>query len=285
MIAVTGSTGHFGRIVIDRLLERGVPAGQIVAVARNPAKAAGIAARGVQVRQADYSQPESLVAALQGVQKLLFVSGSEAGQRIPQHRNVVDAARRAGVRLIAYTGILNADTTGMQLAAEHKATEEMIRASGIPFVLLRNSWYLENYTGNLASTVEHGVLLGSADDGRLNAATRADLAEAAAAVIAGEGHENQVYELGGDVAFTLPELAEVISRESGRPVEYRNLPEDAYAEALIGFGLPEGFARVLADSDRGIARGELYTERGDLRRLISRATTTPTEAVAAALRA
>lgn len=283
MIAVTGSTGHFGRIVIENLLERGVAAGQIVAIARNPAKAADIAARGVQVRQADYSQPESLVAALQGVEKLLFVSGSEAGQRIPQHRNVVDAARQAGVRLIAYTSILNADTTGMQLAAEHKATEEMIRASGIPFVLLRNSWYLENYTGNLASTVEHGVLLGSADDSRLNAATRADLAVAAAAVIAGEGHENRVYELGGDVAFTLAELAEVISRESGRPVEYRNLPEDAYAQALIGFGLPEGFARVLADSDRGIARGELHTERDDLRRLLGRATTTPAEAVAAAL--
>jgi NAD(P)H dehydrogenase (quinone) len=284
MIAVTGSTGPFGRIAIDNLLERGVAPGQIVAIARNPEKAADLAARGVQVRQADYSQPESLVAALQGVEKLLFVSGSEAGQRIPQHRNVIDAARQAGVRLIAYTSILNADTTRMQLAAEHKATEEMIRASGIPFVLLRNSWYLENYTGNLASTVEHGVLLGSADDGRLNAATRADLAVAAAAVIAGEGHENQVYELGGDVAFTLAELADIISRESGRTVEYRNLPEDAYAEALIGFGLPEGFARVLADSDRGIARGDLSTDRDDLRRLIGRPTTTSAEAVAAALK-
>ncbi|HYR11779.1 MAG TPA: SDR family oxidoreductase [Longimicrobium sp.] len=284
MIAITGSTGHFGRIVIENLLERGIPAGRIVALARNPEKARDLADRGVQVRQADYSAPESLVAALQGVEKLLFVSGSEAGQRIPQHQNVVDAARQAGVRLIAYTSIANADTTGMQLAAEHKATEEMIRQSGIPFVFLRNNWYLENYTGNLASTVEHGVLLGSADDGRLNAATRADLAAAAAEVIAGEGHEGRIYELGGDVGFTLPELAETISRESGRPVEYRNLPENAYAEALVGFGLPEGFARVLADSDRGIARGDLHTDSGDLRRLIGRPTTTPAEAVAAALR-
>src|SRR5688500_6975543 len=284
MIAVTGSTGHFGRIAIENLLERGVAPVQIVALARTPEKAAGLAARGVQVRQADYSQPDSLVQALQGVEKLLFVSGSEAGQRIPQHRNVVDAARQAGVRLIAYTSIANADTTRMQLAAEHKATEEMIRTSGIPFVLLRNNWYLENYTGNLASAVEHGVLLGSADDGRLSAATRADLAEAAAAVIAGEGHEGKIYELGGDVAFTLPELAEVSSRESGRPVEYRNLPEDAYAQALVGFGLPEAFARVLADSDRGIARGELFTGSGDLARLLGRPTTTPAEAVAAALR-
>jgi NAD(P)H dehydrogenase (quinone) len=284
MIAVTGSTGHFGRIVIENLLERGVAPGQIVAVARNAEKAADFAARGVQVRQADYEKPETLVAALQGVEKLLFVSGSEAGQRIPQHRNVVDAAKQAGVRLIAYTSIANADTSGLQLAAEHKATEEMIRASGIPFVFLRNNWYLENYTGNLASAVEHGVLLGSADEGRLSAATRADLAIAAAAVIAGEGHESKVYELGGDVAFTMPELAEVISRESGRPVEYRNLPEDAYAQALAGFGLREAFARILADSDRGIARGDLFTGSGDLSRLLGRPTTTPAEAVSAALR-
>jgi NAD(P)H dehydrogenase (quinone) len=284
MIAVTGATGPFGRIAIENLLERGIAPGQIVAWARNPEKAAELAARGVQVRQADYSRPETLVAALQGVEKLLFVSGSEAGQRIPQHQNVVDAARQAGVRLIAYTSIVNADTTSMLLAAEHKATEEMIRQSGIPFVFLRNNWYLENYTGNLASTVEHGVLLGSADDGRLNAATRADLAAAAAEVIAGEGHEGRIYELGGDVAFTLPELAETISRESGKPVAYRNLPEAAYAEALVGFGLPEGFARILADSDRGIARGELFTDSGDLARLLGRPTTTPAEAVAAALK-
>lgn len=284
MIAVTGSTGHFGRIVIENLLERGIAPDHIVALARNPEKAAGFAARGVQVRQADYEKPETLVAALQGVEKLLFVSGSEAGQRIPQHQNVVDAAKQAGVRLIAYTSIANAGTSGLQLAVEHKATEEMIRQSGIPFVFLRNNWYLENYTGNLASTVEHGVLLGSADEGRLSAATRADLAIAAGAVIAGEGHEGKIYELGGDVAFTMPELAEVISRESGRPVEYRNLPEDAYAQALAGFGLPEAFARILADSDRGIARGDLFTDSGDLSRLLGRPTTTPAEAVGAALR-
>ncbi|WP_420125016.1 SDR family oxidoreductase [Longimicrobium sp.] len=284
MIAVTGSTGHFGRIVIENLLERGIAPDHIVALARNPEKAAGFAARGVQVRQADYEKPETLVAALQGVEKLLFVSGSEAGQRIPQHQNVVDAAKQAGVRLIAYTSIANAGTSGLQLAVEHKATEEMIRQSGIPFVFLRNNWYLENYTGNLASTVEHGVLLGSADEGRLSAATRADLAIAAGAVSAGEGHEGKIYELGGDVAFTMPELAEVISRESGRPVEYRNLPEDAYAQALAGFGLPEAFARILADSDRGIARGDLFTDSGDLSRLLGRPTTTPAEAVGAALR-
>jgi NAD(P)H dehydrogenase (quinone) len=284
MIAVTGATGHLGRLIIQNLLDRGVAPGRIVVLARSPEKAHGLAARGVQVRQADYEVPETLVPALKGVEKLLFVSGSEAGQRIPQHRNLVDAARQAGVRLIAYTSIVKADTSGMRLAVEHRATEEMIRESGIPFVFLRNSWYLENYTGNLASTVEHGVLLGSAGDGRVSAATRADFAAAAAEVVAGSGHENRTYELGGDVSFTLSELAETISRESGRPVEYRDLPEEAYARALAGFGMPEPFARVLADSDQGIARGELFTDSGDLRRLIGRPTTTPAEAVAAALR-
>lgn len=284
MIAVTGATGHLGRLIVENLLERGVAAGRTVALARSPEKAAGLAAHGVQVRPADYTQPATLVPALQGVETLVFVSGSEAGQRIPQHRNVVDAARQAGVRLIAYTSILKADTSGMQLAAEHKATEEMIRASGIPFVFLRNSWYLENYAGTLPSALEHGALLGSADDGRLSAATRADFAAAAAAVATGEGHENRIYELGGDESFTLAELAAIIAEVSGRPVEYRNLPEDAYAGALVSVGLPEQFARILADSDRGIARGELFTDSGDLRRLIGRPTTSPRDFVAGALR-
>lgn len=284
MIAVTGTTGHLGRLVVEELLERGVAPGEIVALARTPEKARDLAARGVKVRRADYTQPETLAAALEGVDRLLLVSSSEVGQRAAQHRNVVDAAREAGVRLLAYTSILGADTSGMQLAAEHEATEETIRASGIPFVFLRNGWYLENYTENLAPALEHGALLGSAGDGRVSAATRADYAAAAAAVLTGDGHQNRVYELGGDEAFTLSELADEVSRESGRRVEYRDLPQAEYARALVGAGLPEPYARVLADSDRGIARGELYTDSGDLRRLIGRPTTPPREAVAAALR-
>jgi len=285
MIAVTGATGHLGRLVIENLLDRGVPAGEIVAIARNPEKATDFAARGVQVRQADYTRPETLVPALQGVEKLVLVSGSELGQRLAQHTNIVRAAREAGVRFLAYTSILNAGTSKMQLAAEHLASEELIRASGIPFVLLRNSWYLENYTENLDPALEHGVLLGSADNGRVSAAARADYAAAASAVVTGDGHENHTYELGGDEAFTLAELADVISRESGKPVAYRDLPEEEYAQALMSFGLPEPVARMLADSDRGIARGELFTDSGDLRRLIGRPTTPLREAVAAALRA
>ncbi|HEY7768458.1 NAD(P)H-binding protein, partial [Longimicrobium sp.] len=210
MIAVSGATGHLGNLVVQNLLERGVEPAHIVALVRSPEKASDLAARGVQVRHADYSRPETLGPALQGVEKLLLVSSSEVGQRAVQHANVVEAARAAGVKLLAYTSILHADATAMQLAAEHRASEEGIRASGIPFVFLRNGWYLENYTGNLGPALEHGALLGSAGDGRVSAATRADFAGAAAAVLAGEGHENRIYELGGDEAFTLAELAAIV---------------------------------------------------------------------------
>lgn len=283
MIAVTGVTGHLGRLVVENLLDRGVSAGEIVGIARKPENAAGLTARGVQVRRADYTQPDTVSEALAGVEKLLLVSSSEVGERAAQHRNVVDAAVGAGIGLLAYTSILKADSSGMKLAEEHRETEEYIRASGLPFIFLRNGWYLENYTGNLAPTLQHGALLGSAEGGRVSAATRADYAAAAAEVLIGSGHENAVYELAGDEAFTMVELAEEISRQSDRPVEYRDLPEDAYAEALIGAGLPEPFARVLADSERGIARGELFTDSDDLRRLIGRPPTSSSDAVAAAV--
>ena len=284
MIAVTGATGQLGRLVVENLLERGVEPARVVALVRSPEKAGDLAARGVQVRRADYSRPETLGPALQGVERLLLVSSSEVGQRAEQHRNVVEAARAAGVKLLAYTSLIHAETSGLMLAAEHKATEEGIRASGIPFVFLRNGWYLENYTGSLGSALEHAALLGSAGEGRVSAATRADFAAAAGAVLTGEGHENRAYELGGDEGFTLAELAAIVAEESGKPVEYRDLPEEAYTGVLTGFGIPEGFARVLADSDRGIARGELFTDSGDLGRLIRRPTTSARAAVAAALR-
>lgn len=283
MIAVTGATGHLGRLIVEALLERGVPAGEIVAAARNPGKAEELARRGVQVRQADYDRPETLASAFEGVDRLVFVSGSEVGRRVAQHGNVVEAAKGAGVRLIAYTSILNADRTRIQLAEEHKATERLIRESGIPFVFLRNGWYLENYTPLIPQALERGELVGCAGEGRVSAAARADYAAAAAVVVTGEGHENRVYELGGDEAFTMAEFAEEISRQSGRRVVYRNLPAEEYVQVLVGAGVPEPYARALADSDLGIERGELYTDSRDLSRLIGRPTTPLREAVAAAL--
>jgi NAD(P)H dehydrogenase (quinone) len=281
MILVTGATGKLGRLVIEALLEK-VPASQVVAAVRNPEKAAGLAARGVQVRKADYSQPETLGPAFAGVEKVLLISSNEVGQRLAQHKAVVEAARKAGVRLLAYTSILHADRSRLALAGEHKATEELIRASGLPYVFLRNGWYTENYTENLGPALAHGALVGSAGEGRIAATTRADYAAAAAAVLTGSGHENKVYELAGDNAFTMAELAAEVSRKAGRTIAYNDLPPAQYQGVLEGAGLPGPYAGVLADSDVGASRGELNDSSGDLRRLIGRATTPLADAVAVA---
>jgi NAD(P)H dehydrogenase (quinone) len=280
-IVVTGATGHLGRLAIEALIRRGVPAAEIVGVGRHVEKIADLAERGVVVRTASYTDPEALRAAFAGAEKLLFISGSEVGQRSAQHRGVIAAAKEAGIGLVVYTSILKADTSDLILADEHRETEQGLIAAGLPYVFLRNGWYLENWTGNLPALLEHG-LVGAAGDGRFSAAVRADYAEAAAAVLTSDGHVNRVYELGG-TPFTLAELAAVISAESGREVGYVDLPEEKLVEVLVGAGLPEGFAKVLADSDRGAAKGALYAEGNDLERLIGHPTTSPAEAVRAAL--
>jgi NAD(P)H dehydrogenase (quinone) len=264
-IVVTGATGHFGRIAVQSLLARGVPAADIVATGRQIEKIADL---GVTVRAAAYEDPAALRAAFEGADKLLFVSGSEVGKRIAQHRDVVTAAQDAGVGFVAYTSIPKADTTSLKLAAEHLATERMLIESGLPYAFLRNSWYLENY--NLASAIEHG-LFGAAGDGRISGATRADYAEAAAAAIV-LAEPNRVYELGGE-PFTLAELAAVIAQESGRPVGYTDLAPEKYAEFLVGVGVPEPAAAILADADRGAAQGELYVPGDDLATLLGRPVT------------
>jgi NAD(P)H dehydrogenase (quinone) len=280
-IVVIGATGQLGRLAVESLLRRGVPAGEVVAVGRGVEKIADLAERGVEVRRADFDDPSTLPAALAGARRVLFISGSEAGKRVPQHRAVISALAGIGPELVAYTSIAHADTSDLLLAQEHADTERTLIESGLPYSLLRNSWYLENYTGQLATTLEHG-LVGAAGDGRISAATRADYAEAAAAVVTGDGQQNTIHELGGE-PFTLTELAEVISAESGREVRYTDLPEQAYVEVLVGAGVPEPFARVLADSDRGAAKGALEVSPDDLTRLIGRAPTGVAEAVRAAL--
>ncbi|MEH1130488.1 SDR family oxidoreductase [Micromonospora sp. CPCC 206061] len=281
---VTAASGHLGRLAVQALLDQGVPADQIVAAARTPEKITDLAAQGVQVRQADYSKPETLTSAFAGTEKLLLISGSEVGQRLPQHTNAVDAAVAAGVKLIAYTSAPYADTTDLPVAPEHKATEEVVRASGVPFVFLRNGWYFENYTANLAPALQHGAILGSAGDGRISAAARADFAAAAAAVLTGDGHEGKAYELGGDEAFTMAELAAEVTRQSGTEVAYRDLPADEYEKALVAAGVPDVYANVLASCDVQIAKGALFIDSGDLRRLIGRPTTSLADAVAAAVK-
>ncbi len=283
MIAVTGATGNLGRLVIEHLLDRGVSPSDVVAAVRSPEKASDLADRGVEVRKADYDEPETLSSAFEGIDRLLLISSSEVGQRVTQHQNVVDAAVENDVEFLGYTSILRADSSPLQMAAEHKATEEAIRDSGIPFTLLRNGWYIENYTEQIDQALDQGAFVGSADGGRISGATRSDYAEAAAVVLTEDGHEGDVYELGGDEAFTMEELAEEVSRQSGTEVVYQDLPEDEYKQVLVDVGLPEGYAEVLADSDSGIADGHLYTESDDLHQLIGHRTTPLSEAVADAL--
>lgn len=282
MIVVTGATGQLGRLVMDALLHT-VPAAQVVAAVRQPAKAADLAARGVQVRRADYSQPATLDAAFQGATQLLLISSSEVGQRVAQHRAVIEAAQRAQVQLLAYTSLLHADTSPLGLAAEHQATEALLRASGLPVVLLRNGWYTENYTASVPAALAHGVLLGSAGTGRIASAARADYAAAAAAVLTRPDQAGRVYELAGDASYTLSEFAAALAVQSGQAVAYQNLPEADYRTALLGAGLPEGLASLLADSDAGAAQGALFDDQRQLSQLIGRPTTPLATTLRAAL--
>ncbi len=282
-IAVTAATGQLGRLVVQNLLKRGVAASDIVATVRDPAKAEPLAAQGIDVRRADYNDPEAFVKALSGVERLLLISGLEAN-RAEQHRNIVRAARDAGVGFIAYTSILNADRSSLLLARDHRVSEEAVRDSGVAFALLRNSWYLENYTGTLEETLERGVVIGSAGEGRVSAATRADYAEAAAAVLVSESREKDVYELGGDSGFTLPEFAAELTRQSGREVHYQDMSVQDYTRTLVEAGVPEGYAALLADGDRGLAAGELFTESRDLHELLGRSPTTLAQVIASSLK-
>jgi NAD(P)H dehydrogenase (quinone) len=284
MIVITGATGQLGRLVIQELLKT-APASDIVAAVRSPEKAADLAALGVQVRHADYTLPATLATAFEGASRLLLISSSEVGQRLPQHRAVIDAAKQAKVPLLAYTSILHADRSPLGLAMEHQATEALLRESGLPFVLLRNGWYTENYTGNVATAIAHGAVLGSARDGRIASAARADYAAAAAAVLVRDDQAGLIHELAGDEAFTLQQLAAEISRQSGKPVVYQDMPQAAYAAALESVGLPSGFAQLLADSDAGAAQGALFDDGHRLSQLIGRPTTPLADSVAAALAA
>ena len=283
MIVVTGATGQLGRLVVEGLLEQ-VPADQVAVVVRSPEKAADLAARGVEVRTADYARPETLDGAFSAGDKVLLISGSEVGRRIDQHQAVIDAAAKAGVALLAYTSVLGGDLATFRLADEHHAAEAAIRASGLPFVLLRNGWYTENYTGTLAQTLEHGAVAASAGEGRVASAPRADFAAAAVAVLTTEGHQNRAYELSGDTAWSFAEYAAEVAAQSGRPVAYRQLTPEQHLRVLLDAGLPQPLAETLVDVDAGIARGELAVSTGELSRLIGRPTTPLADAVRAALR-
>ncbi|WP_320712607.1 SDR family oxidoreductase [Enterobacter cloacae] len=278
MIAITGATGQLGRLVIEQLLKT-VPANQIVAIVRNPAKAEALSQQGIVVRQGDYTDQTALTTALKGVEKLLLISSSEVGQRATQHQNVINAAKAAGVTFIAYTSLLHADNSPLGLHVEHVATEKALATSGIPYALLRNGWYTENYLASAPPALEHGVFIGAAGEGKIASATRADYAAAAAKVVSEEGHAGKVYELAGDSAWTLSELAAELSKQSGKPVVYQNMSEADFAAALKSVGLPAGLADMLADSDVGASKGGLFDDSHTLSKLIGQPTTSLAESV------
>ena len=284
-VVVTGATGQLGRLTVEALLRRGVPAPDVVATGRDVTGIKDLADRGVVVRRADFTDPGSLAAAFAGAGKLLLISASvPVDERVANHRRAIDASLAAGVSLVAYTSTLRADTAATVIGATHRATEEYLRERRVPSVLLRNGWYLENYTGQLPLILQNGAVTGAAGQGRVSAASRADYAEAAAVVLTTEGHAGAVYELGGDESFTLAELAAAVSAAAGKQITYTDLPAQELARVLAGAGPPAGLAEVLADADLGLSRGELFTGSGDLGRLIGRPATRLADAVADALR-
>lgn len=283
-ILVTGATGHLGRLVVDELLDRGVAGGDIIATGRAVDTIGQLADRGIEVRRADFADADSLTSAFAGVETLLLVSTTTVGERAANHRRAIDAANAAGVSRIVYTSAINADSASMRLAEEHRETERYLTATGDGHTILRNGWYVENYTDQLPMMRKFGAVMGAAKDGRVSAASRADYAAAAAVALLGDAHGGRVYDLGGDEAFTLTELAAALSQVTGDKIVYSDLQVDQFAGALREAGLPADLADVLADADAGLARGELYTTSTDLRDLIGRPTTSIGDAAAAALR-
>jgi len=280
-IAITGATGQLGKLVVNNLKKK-ISADSILALARSAQKASTL---GVQAREADYDKAETLESALAGADTLLLISASEVGKRAVQHYNVVDAAKKTGVKRIIYTSILHADISSIGLAEEHLITEKYIKDSGISFTILRNGWYTENYNGSIPGAIAKGAFTGSAGDGKISSAARADYADAAVAVITTEGHQGKTYELAGDEAWTLSDLAAEVSRQTGKSISYKNLPAAEYAATLGSFGMPEQLAQVIAGWDVAISKGDLFDDGHQLSKIIGRPTTGLAAVVAEALKA
>jgi NAD(P)H dehydrogenase (quinone) len=279
IIGITGASGQLGRLTVSKLKFK--TSANIVALVRTPQKVADL---GVAARAVDYDKPEALPHALDGIETLLLISSNEVGKRAMQHRNVIEAAGKARVKWIVYTSLLHADTSPISLAGEHLATEAMLQESGIPYTILRNGWYTENYTGSIPGALAGGAFIGSAGNGKISLAARADFAEAAVAVLTGKGQQGKIYELAGDKAYTLSDLAAEISRQTGKTIPYKNLSAAEYAAALAGFGLPEAVAKAIAGWDIDASNGALFDDSRQLSALIGRPTTPLSNSVAEALK-
>lgn len=278
-IGISGATGQLGRLVVEKLKQR-VNTENLVALVRSPEKAADLE---IETREFDYTKSDLLATALQGIDHLLLISGSEVGQRKTQHANVIRAAGEAGIKWIVYTSLLHADSSTLSLAPEHVATENLLVSSGIPHTILRNGWYTENYTVSLPMAVKAGAVVGSAGEGKIASATREDYAEAAAVVLTSTGHVGKVYELAGDSAYTLKDYAAEISSQTGKDIPYKDLSKEEYTAVLKSEGLPEGLAQAIAGWDIGASKGDLFNDGKVLSELIGRPTTSLTDAVKKAL--
>ncbi|MDI9879805.1 SDR family oxidoreductase [Flectobacillus longus] len=274
-IGITAATGQLGKLVVESLKQK-VASENIVVLVRTPEKASDL---GVEAKAFDYSNKESQVEALRGIDTLLLISGSEVGQREAQHANVIASAKEAGVKKIVYTSVLHADTSTLSLAVEHIATEKNLKESGLTYTILRNGWYTENYAGSIGGALAGGAFIGSVGDGKISSAARIDFAEAAATVLATEGHDGKVYELAGDTSYTLTDLAAEISAQTGKTLPYANLPEAEYAKILTSFGLPEFLAQAIASWDLSASKGDLFDDSKTLSALIGRPTTPLSETV------
>jgi len=278
-IAITGSTGQLGKLVIEKLTTL-TAASHLVALARDLEKVKSL---GIEGRLFDYSKPDMLAKALIGIDKLLIVSSNEIGQRLAQHKNIIDAAKLAGVKHIVYTSLLHADTSSLSLAFEHLETEKILQASGITYTILRNGWYTENFLGSLSSIIANSKVFAASGEGKIAAATRQDYALAAAKVLTTSGHENKIYELAGDIAFNMQEFSDSISKVTNQKITFQNLTAENYKNQLIQFGLPEGLAEFLSQTDVEIEKGQLYSDSKDLSQLIERPTTSLEQAIIDAL--
>lgn len=279
-IAITGATGQLGQLVVDSLLKH-QDASNLVLLVRDVTKAKHYQDKGAVVKAFDYDQPEQLSESLNGVDRLLLISGSEVGRRVVQHQHVIDAAKKAGVQHVIYTSVLHADQSTLGLAQEHRETEALIQKSGLTYTILRNGWYTENYTQSVPQVIEHGALYGAANNGKISSATRLDYAEAAANVLSSNGHENKIYELAGSSSYTLTDLAETLSTITGKEITYENLPADAYSKLLLDIGLPQFVVDVVVDADVQASQGALYSESKDLEVLLERKTTSLNDVLSA----
>lgn len=272
-ILVTGATGALGSKIVQSLLQK-APQAKVIAGARKQDKAAALVAKGAEFRLLDYDRPETVEAAMQGVTRVVLVSGTDVGRRVPQHKAVVDAAKRAGVKLLGYTSILRATESPLLLAQEHRGTEEVLAASGLPHILLRHGWYTENSTNTAPLAVQYGVVQSCAGEGRFSTATRQDYADGDATLILRDGHApGQRYELAGSSSWSKGEYADLLSRKSGKPVKYQSMNQADFAAALMAVGLPEPIAKIVSDSDAGAASGWLQDDSRTLEKVIGRPTT------------